>query len=86
MKTLTKSIALVAVTTLFATAFSTAHLNQHPVSANVAAAQPVPQIVILGQRMTTLEKAQFDMSQADDQRSSEALPKGHLTVVHLAVK
>jgi len=75
MKQFTKAVALVAVTTLFATAFTTSHRDQQTVSATGATAlAPVAQVVIVGKRMTTLEKNQYDAaalahSQAGAQRA-----------------
>ncbi len=65
MKTLAKSIALVAVTTLFATAFSTSeHLRVSSIAFNADSKAPVAQVVILGHRMTAIEKAQYDIDLA----------------------
>jgi len=70
MKQFTKAVALVAVTTLFATAFSTtafrttlitSHRDQpSPATNATASVQAVQQVVILGKRMTVAEKNQYD--------------------------
>ena len=74
MKKLSQAIALVVVTTLFATAFTTNHFKQAMNELRVASAQMdnnVVQITITGKRMTSLEKAQFDA----DLRLSNAMKK-----------
>ena len=73
MKQFSKAVALVAVTTLFATAFSTStttgHQDQHmtPVATSSAF-----QVVIVGKRMSAVEKTQYDnelLAQSDKVRS-----------------
>jgi hypothetical protein len=62
MKKLSQSIALVAVTTLFATAFTTSYFEQHTetTAAITNVAPHIEQVVVTGKRMTALEKAQYD--------------------------
>ncbi len=55
MKKLSQAVALVAVTTLFATAFSVNMERNH-----IGGDANVAQVVIVGKRMTALEKAQYD--------------------------
>ena len=61
MKTLSQAIALVAVTTLFATAFTTSYKDQPTTTAQLTAPEGnITQVVIVGKRMTVAEKAQYD--------------------------
>jgi|GEM_PF-5389808 hypothetical protein len=70
MKKFSQAIALVAVTTLFATAFTTSYKVQNNHEATVpsvsaaAADNQVAQVVIVGKRMTAIEKAQYDAQQS----------------------
>jgi hypothetical protein len=62
MKRLSQAVALVAVTTLFATAFTTSNIDHH-IDAYSDAAQPenkVAQVVVIGKRMTNEEKSRYD--------------------------
>lgn len=90
MKTLAKSVALVAVTTLFATAFSTSqHSHFTTVAVQPDSTAPVAQVVILGKRMTSLEKVQYDLELAATGTSNEAVAnqnKQQTAAVNLAVK
>ena len=61
MKKFSQGVALVAVTTLFATAFTTSHWdNRSAERLTPASTNQVAQVVITGKRMTALEKAQYD--------------------------
>ncbi|TDK68474.1 hypothetical protein [Sapientia aquatica] len=63
MKRFSQALALVAVTTLFATAFTTSTLDQH-VDAYSALTRPqtkVAQVVVVGKRMTDAEKLRYDI-------------------------
>ena len=71
MKKFSQAIALVAVTTLFATAFTTSYHDQHATNGVTATASStltsdsnVAQVVIVGKRMTALEKTQYDAQQS----------------------
>lgn len=64
MKKLSKTIALVAITTLLATAFTTNHFDQpKKVAQTSTPVSNIPQVVIVGKRMTAFEKAQYDLTQ-----------------------
>ena len=68
MKQFSKAVALVAVTTLFATAFTTSHLDQ----VHTPAVSNVAQVVIVGKRMSATEKTQYDnelLAQSDKVRT-----------------
>ncbi len=61
MKKLSQGVALVVVTTLFATAFTTAHRDTATARTTTATVETlVAQVVVTGKRMTALEKAQYD--------------------------
>jgi hypothetical protein len=70
MKKFSQAIALVAVTTLFATAFTTSYKDQNTnetktaAISTVASDNQVAQVVIVGKRMTAVEKAQYDAQQS----------------------
>jgi len=70
MKKFTQGIALVAVTTLFVSAFTTNHWDQHTPAATVDG--QVAQVVITGKRMTALEKAQYDVEMLSQKTSPAA--------------
>ncbi len=76
MKKFSKAIALVSVTTLFATAFTTSYFDHNATQATPSAAthgSDVARIVITGKRMTAAQKAQFD---AEQQNPSSAPTPG----------
>jgi len=63
MKRFSQTLALVAVTTLFATAFTTSNLDHHA-DAYSALTQPqtkVAQVIVVGKRMTDAEKLRYDI-------------------------
>lgn len=61
MKKLSQALALVAVTTLFATAFTTNQFDNHAPATQVSSSSStVAQVVIIGKRMTPTEKANYD--------------------------
>ena len=63
MKRFSQALALVAVTTLFATAFTTSNFDHHA-DAYSALTQPqtkVAQVVVVGKRMTDEEKLRYDI-------------------------
>ena len=61
MKKLSQALALVAVTTLFATAFTTSQFDKQIPTVQVSSAtSAVAQVVIIGKRMTAVEKANYD--------------------------
>jgi hypothetical protein len=86
MKKLSQAIALVAVTTLFATAFTTSYKDQ-PTTTPAQATAPgsnVAQVVIVGKRMTASEKAQYD---ADVSAQASLQPANvEQSGFHIAVK
>jgi len=85
MKKLSQAIALVAVTTLFATAFTTSFKDLHTTDSQVMAQDSnIAKVVIVGKRMTTLEKAQYD-AEVLGQTSTQAA-KVEQSGFHIAVK
>jgi len=70
MKKFTQGVALVAVTTLFVSAFTTNHWDKNTTAAT--ADSPVAQVVITGKRMTALEKAQYDVEMLSQKTSPAA--------------
>jgi hypothetical protein len=85
MKKLSQAVAFVAVTTLFATAFTTNHFDQrHSTQALVAPDNNITQVVIVGKRMTAQEKAQYDGQIAT--QASAATDKVNQSGFHIAVK
>lgn len=82
MKKLSQGVALVVVTTLFATAFTTGHRDIATAKTTAATVEtPVARVVVTGKRMTPLEKAQYDI----EMLASSAV-KGQPDSYRIAVK
>ncbi len=85
MKKFSQAIALVAVTTLFATAFTTKHFEQHQgTTAVISTDSNIAQIVIVGKRMSAQEKALYDAQIAT--QASAGAEKVEQSSFHIAVK
>jgi len=81
MKKFTQAVALVAVTTLFATAFTTSHWDQQSAKSVAAVSDgQVAQVVITGKRMTAMEKAQYDAEMLAQKTSPESQVSYRLAV------
>jgi len=79
MKRFSQAVALVAVTTLFATAFTTSNIDHH-INAYTDAIQPdtkVAQVVVIGKRMSNTEKNQYDAQANEIAHQAETLSSGH---------
>jgi len=81
MKKLSQALALVSVTTLFATAFTTSYFErnatelkassvQASVQTSVQTAAQIERVIITGKKMTMSEKARFDA----EQQNAASLP------------
>ncbi|PRC91634.1 hypothetical protein [Solimicrobium silvestre] len=87
MKKFSQAIALVAVTTLFATAFTTINVDHKTTDMKAIPAQAelnVPQVVIVGKRMSVLEKAQYDVEMLAQNQTQPT--KTEQSELHIAIK
>ncbi|MET3108308.1 hypothetical protein AAKU67_003094 [Oxalobacteraceae bacterium GrIS 2.11] len=64
MKKFSQALALVAVTTLFTTAFTSSHHDPRTAQNQASVSDSsIARVVIIGKRMSALEKAQYDATE-----------------------